>query len=125
MELEPGEDMNLIREDKKTGAKIEVFGKTISDEHWVLVKSEHKRLKEEAMAMRTETILLERLQYLRDGLNKKNRIKLYSSVLQSIGRLKEKDTGQSCDWPVLPIVEVCPITVKPRLRSISKGCKTL
>lgn len=40
--------------------------------------------------MRTETILLERLQYLRDGLNKKNRMKLYPSVLQNIGRLKEK-----------------------------------
>ncbi len=90
LELEPSQEMNLVMEDKKTGAKIEVFGKTISDEHWVLVKSEHKRLKEEAMAMRTETILLERLQYLRDGLNKKNRMKLYSSVLQSIGRLKEK-----------------------------------
>ena len=48
MELEPSQEMNLVMEDKKTGAKIEVFGKTISDEHWVLVKSEHKRLKEEA-----------------------------------------------------------------------------
>ena len=56
LELEPSQEMNLVMEDKKTGAMIEVFGKTISDEHWVLVKSEHKRLKEEAMAMRTETI---------------------------------------------------------------------
>ena len=83
--------MNLVMEDKKTGAKIEVFGKTISDEHWVLVKSEHKRLTEEATAMHTKHVLLERLQYLRDGLNKKNHMNHWStSVLQSIGRLKEK-----------------------------------
>ncbi len=88
VELEPPEDMNLIREDKKTGAKIEVFGKTIAGEHWVLVKSRDKR--QEAMAMSAETLLLERLQYLRDGLNRKNRMKLYPAVLQSIGRLREK-----------------------------------
>ena len=63
-------------------------GKTIAGEHWVLVKSRDKR--QEAMAMRAETLLLERLQYLRDGLNRKNRIKLYPAVLQSIGRLKDK-----------------------------------
>ena len=103
-ELANCDDMQLIREDMTNGVKIEVYGKDVVDERFILVKSELKKRKEESMASRTEALLIERLEYLKDGLEKKGRMKSYSSILTNIGRLMEKYPRAA----KLYNIEVCP-----------------
>lgn len=59
----------------------------------LFVHSKAKELKESAMQTRIQTIFLEKLQYLKDGLPLKRRTKEYEKVLISIGRLKEKHSS--------------------------------
>lgn len=85
-----GAGMRIIREDEPKGIKIEVKRHELDDEVYLLVKSERKRLKESSMMSRVEQLLLDRLQYYKDGLGKKHHVKKYSKVVEMIGRLKEK-----------------------------------
>ncbi len=84
------DDMSIIREDEERGVKIEVKRHEQGDEVYLLVKSEQKRLKEASMMGRVEQLLLDRLQYYRNGLGKTHHVKKYSKVVEMIGRLKEK-----------------------------------
>jgi transposase len=83
-------DMSIIKEDVKKGIKIEVKRCEQQDEVYLLVKSERKRLKEASMMGRVEQLLLDRLKYYKEGLDKKHHVKKYSRVVEMIGRLKEK-----------------------------------
>lgn len=56
----------------------------------LFVHSKAKELKEEAMQNRAQTLFIEKLQYLKDGLALKRRTKKYDKILISIGRLTEK-----------------------------------
>jgi len=73
-------DMSAIKEDEKKGIKIEVKRFEHQDEVYLLVRSERKRLKEASMMSRVEQLLLDRLAYYKNGLDKKNHVK---KVLQS------------------------------------------
>ena len=59
----------------------------------LFVHSQARELKENAMQTRVQTIFLEKLQYLKDGLTIKRRMKNYVKVLESIGRLKQKQSA--------------------------------
>lgn len=85
-----GADMRTIREDEQKGIKIEVKRHELQEEVYLLVKSERKRLKESSMMSRVEQLLLDRLQYYKDGLGKKHHVKKYPKVVEMVGRLKEK-----------------------------------
>jgi transposase len=85
-----GTGMSIIREDEEKGIKIEVKRHELQGEVYVLVKSEKKRLKEASMMGRVEQLLLDRLEYYKNGLGKKHRVKKYPKVVEMIGRLKEK-----------------------------------
>lgn len=84
------DDMRIIKEDEKKGVKIEVKRYEQQGTLYILVKSEQKRLKEASMMGRVEQLLLDRLEYYKDGLGKKNHVKKYPKVVEMIGRLKEK-----------------------------------
>jgi hypothetical protein len=61
-----------------------------SGEVELFVHSQARELKENAMQTRVQTIFLEKLQYLKDGLAIKRRTKKYEKVIESIGRLKQQ-----------------------------------
>jgi len=61
-----------------------------SGEVELFVHSQARELKENAMQTRVQTIFLEKLQYLKDGLTIKRRTKKYEKVIESIGRLKQQ-----------------------------------
>lgn len=85
-----GAGMRTIREDERKGIKIEVKRHELDEEVYLLVKSERKRLKESSMMSRVEQLLVDRLQYYKDGLGKKHHVKSYPKVVEMVGRLKEK-----------------------------------
>jgi hypothetical protein len=67
--------------------------KTINEETKeveLVVHSSAKELKESAMLSRIQNLFIEKLTYLKDGLQLKKRIKEYDKVLITIGRLKEQ-----------------------------------
>ena len=68
--------MKVVNEETK---EIELF-----------VHSTAREAKEEAMQTRVQTLFIDKLQYLKDGLVIKNRTKNYTKVLETIGRLKQK-----------------------------------
>ncbi len=68
--------MKVVNEETK---EIELF-----------IHSRQREAKEEAMQKRVQTLFIEKLQYLKDGLILKRRTKNYEKVLETIGRLKEK-----------------------------------
>ncbi len=80
----------------KLGGKSEVLvraQKVINEETneiELFVHSKAKEAKEEAMQTRIQTLFLQKLQYLKDGLHIKKRTKEYPKVVEAIGRLKEK-----------------------------------
>ena len=84
------DDMSIIKEDQQKGVKIEAKRYEQEGTVYILVKSEQKRLKEASMMGRVEQLLLDRLEYYKSGLGKKHRVKKYSTVVEMVGRLKEK-----------------------------------
>ncbi len=54
------------------------------------VHSQARALKEKAMQARVSDLFIEKLNYLKEGLGIKRRTKVYETVIESIGRLKEK-----------------------------------
>jgi len=84
------DDMNIIREDEEKGVKIEVKRYEQQGTVYLLIRSEQKRLKEASMMGRVEQLLLDRLQYYKDGLGKKHHVKKYPKVVEMVGRLREK-----------------------------------
>jgi hypothetical protein len=56
----------------------------------LFIYSKAREAKEEAMQTRVQTLFIDKLQYLKDGLLIKKRMKDYTKVLETIGRLKEK-----------------------------------
>ncbi len=98
------DDMQIIKEDEKEGIKIEVKRYEQQGTVYILVKSEHKRLKEASMMGRVEQLLLDRLEYYKNGLGKENHVKKYPKVVEMVGRLKEKYSrvAQLYDISVIP-----------------------
>ena len=99
-----GDDMRVISEDVTKDIKIEVKRHLQQDEAYLLVKSERKRLKESSMLGRVEQLLLDRLEYYRNGLSRKYHVKTYPKVVEMVGRLKEKysKAAQLYDITVIP-----------------------
>jgi transposase len=54
------------------------------------VHSQARALKEKAMQARVSDLFIEKLNYFKEGLSIKRRTKVYETVIESIGRLKEK-----------------------------------
>jgi hypothetical protein len=87
-------------EDKSTPVKLDKHDKAIvramkvvneeTKETELFIHSSAREAKEEAMQKRVQTLFIDKLQYLKDGLPLKRRTKDYIKVLEAIGRLKEK-----------------------------------
>lgn len=105
---QPDNDMTIIREEEKKDVKIEVKRYVQDDETHLLCRSKQRMAKEEGIRSRQEKIFLERLEYYKTGLSQKNRAKLYSKLLEMIGRLREKYPGASKHYEVEVIPEEMP-----------------
>ena len=68
--------MKVVNEETK---EVELF-----------IHSVAREAKEEAMQTRVQTLFIDKLQYLKDGLSLKRRTKDYTKVIETIGRLKQK-----------------------------------
>jgi transposase len=84
------ENMKTIKKDAKSNIEIKIKKYNFEKDTYVLCKSKKKELKEKSMHERVETNLLDRLNYYKSGLNKKNRAKSFEKIIELIGRLKEK-----------------------------------
>lgn len=79
-----------VLEDNR-GNKIEVTKvENTKGETLLLVTSDQKKKKEESMSKKLNERLEERLNYLKDGLNKPRRLKTTTKVKEHIGRLKKQ-----------------------------------
>ena len=87
---QPGDDMSVIKENEKNGQKIEVKRYETPDETHLFCKSAKIIKKEEGIRSQKEKILIERLEYLKSGLSKKNRTKKYEKIIEKTGVLKDK-----------------------------------
>ncbi len=101
--------MEVIREDKAKGIKIEVKRFNHDGEVYILCRSKKKTEKERSMRTRVEQLFLERLEYYKRGLNLPNRTKKYNKVLEAVGRVREKYPAAS----KLYDIEVIPEKEKP------------
>jgi len=102
--------MQVISEDAKTGTRIEVKRSEHDGEVYLLVRSERRRRKEEAMMSRVEQLLVDRLKHFKAGLGKKHRVRRYSKVVEAIGRLKERypKAARLYEITVIPSVDGDP-----------------
>lgn len=98
------EDLKAIRVNKDNDVEVEITRKEKGDEVFVLCRSEGRRKKEEAIRNRQEDLFIKRIEYLREGLNKKGRMKNFTKITESIGRLREKypKASKSFDITVEP-----------------------
>lgn len=101
--------MEVIKEDKAKGIKVEVKRFSQEGEIYILCKSKQKAAKEISMRQRVEDLFLERLEYYKAGLLIPRRTKKYNKIIELIGRLKEKYAGAA----KLYTVEVIPEKDKP------------
>jgi transposase len=98
------DQMEIIR--KTDDYKIEVKRLEKDGEAFLLCHSTARAGKDYGIRNRQESIFLERLQYLHDGLNKKNRTKSYPKILEMIGRLREKNPKASKLYEIEVVPEV-------------------
>ena len=81
-----------VKLDKRDEAIVKAM-KVVNEETGeieLFIHSVAREAKEEAMQKRVQTLFIDKLQYLKDGLALKRRTKKYTKVLETIGRLKEK-----------------------------------
>ena len=81
-----------VKLDKRDEAIVKAM-KVVNEETGeieLFIHSVAREAKEEAMQKRVQTLFINKLQYLKDGLALKRRTKDYTKVLETIGRLKEK-----------------------------------
>ena len=82
------DQMETIRKTNENTIEVKRLEK--DGEALLLCHSTARAGKDYGIRNRQETIFLERLQYLHDGLNQKNRTKSYPKILEMVGRLRGK-----------------------------------
>jgi transposase len=87
---EDTEELVLIHHDEQKALKVEVKRYEKNHEVQLLCRSTGRQEKDQAIRTRQERLFTERLQYLREGLNKKGRTKRYAKIVEMIGRLRER-----------------------------------
>jgi hypothetical protein len=81
-----------VKLDKRDEAIVKAM-KVVNEETGeieLFIHSVAREAKEEAMQTRVQTLFIDKLQYLKDGLSLKRRTKDYTKVIETIGRLKQK-----------------------------------
>jgi len=82
------DDMEIIRNGDKYKVEVKRFNK--EDEVYLLCRSSSRAGKDKGIRGRQEALFIERLEYMRNGLNKKGHTRQYSKILEMIGRLREQ-----------------------------------
>jgi len=102
--------MKIIR--KEDECTVEVCRKEKEQEVLLLCRSTGRIEKDRGIRNRQEQLFTERLAYYRSGLSKKGHTKVYSKVLELIGRLREKYPKASKVYDVEVIAEKTESDVK-------------
>lgn len=84
------DDVVTIRENKSGEKEMAVISEKRDGETFLLCWSAGRNKKEDAMQSRVESLFLERIAYLQEGLQIKRRMKKYTKIVETIGRLREK-----------------------------------
>jgi transposase len=95
--------MNIIRDDGKF--IVEACRKEKDNEVLLLCRSTGRIEKDQGIRNRQEQHFVERLAYYRNGLSKKGHTKVYSKVVELIGRLREKYPKASKVYDVEVVAE--------------------
>ena len=93
----------VVKRDNKEEAIVRAYRllNPLTDEVELYIHSKAREKKEEAMIIREQVLLEEKLTYLKEGLQIKRRTKAYDKVLQSIGRLKEKYSAVAQHYAIM------------------------
>ena len=86
------ENCVTVKQDKEDNVLVRAM-KVVNEETReieLFIHSKAREAKEDAMQKRVQTLFIDKLQYLKDGLPLKRRTKEYIKVIETIGRLKEK-----------------------------------
>jgi len=83
-------NMEVIKKEGKKDIEIKVKRYKEDDEIYILCYSKKKAEKDKSIRDRLEQLFIGRLEYYKNGLNKKGRIKSYYKMIELVGRLKEK-----------------------------------
>jgi transposase len=102
--------MTVIR--KEDEFKIEVKRKDQDGEVLLLCRSTGRIAKDKGIRSRQEQLFLERLEYYKSGLLKKGHTKLYTKVVEMIGRLREKHPRASKLYDVEVVPEKEAVSIK-------------
>jgi transposase len=100
---EDTEKMKIIRKDGEY--TVEVCRKEKEAEVLLLCRSTGRIEKDRGIRNRQEQLFVERLEYYRSGLSKKGHTKVYSKVVELIGRLREKYPKASKVFDVEVVVD--------------------
>jgi transposase len=103
-------EMKIIRDDGEF--TVEVCRKEKEKEAFLLCRSTGRIEKDRGIRNRQEQLFVERLEYYKNGLSKKGHTKVYSKVLELIGRLREKYPKASKVYDVEVVVEKTESSVK-------------
>jgi transposase len=103
--------MKIIRNDGEF--TVEVCRKEKEQEVLLLCRSTGRIEKDRGIRNRQEQLFLERLAYYRSGLSKKGHTKVYSKILELIGRLREKYPKASKVYDVEVVAGKSESSLKP------------
>lgn len=84
-----------VTDNRNNPIELQIFKPKDFNDTWLYVKSEQKRIKEQAMADKLEQRFEQELTSLSNGLGKKGTVKKTEKVWERIGRIKEKNRGVS------------------------------
>ena len=102
------ENMEVIAKDTERNFKVEVARHEKDSEAWLLCRSTGRLEKDMGIRHRQEDIFLERLAYFRAGLTIKNRTKKYTTIMEIIGRVREKYPRASKPYDVTVVPDKNP-----------------
>jgi transposase len=84
------EQMTVIHQDDDRNFKLEVVRHEKENEAYLLCRSAGRLLKDKSIRVTQEDLFIDRLEYYKNGLGKKGHTKIYTKIVEMIGRLREK-----------------------------------
>ncbi len=89
-EINQEKELVKVLDNNGNTIELQVFKHDKHADHWMYVKSEQKRIKENSMSEKLEQRYLEELQSLNQGLSKKGTVKNALKISERLGRIKQK-----------------------------------
>ena len=84
------EQMKVIHQDDDRNFKLEIVRHEKDNDVYLLCRSTGREQKDRSIRTTQESLFIERLEYYKNGLNKKGHTKASAKIVEMIGRLREK-----------------------------------